>query len=56
MLYRSKKCPNEIHITLANIIDDLDIVPGHDSYFEKHVPWLPFDENIPKKDDLKLDN
>ena len=54
ILYRSIKCPNEIHITLVNIIDDLNITPQSDSYFDTHVPWLTFDESIPKKDDPKL--
>ena len=55
ILYRSIKCPNEIHITLINIFDNLNITPQSDNYFDTHVPWLIFDESIPKKNDPKLE-
>ena len=54
IIYRSIKCPDEIHITLVNIIADLNIAPQFDSYFDTHVPWLIFNENIPKKNDPGL--
>jgi hypothetical protein len=54
ILYQSIKCPDEIHITLVNIIDDLNITPQYDSYFDTHVSWLKFDESIPKKTNSSL--
>ena len=56
MLYRSIKCPDEIHITLVNFNDDLKISPQIDSYFDTHVHWLSFDKDIPKKMILDLIN
>ena len=46
MLFRSTKWEDEIHITLANIAMDIGLKPQAHVYFDTHVDWLNFDDEL----------
>jgi len=46
MLFRSTKWADEIHITLANVQNDIGLQPQAHVYFDTHVDWLNFDDEL----------
>jgi len=54
VLFKSTKWKNEIHITLGNNEENHNIVPTAHGYFDTHVDWAPFDDNLKKFTDPNL--
>ena len=46
MLFRSTKWADKIHITLANVTVDIGLEPQAHAYFDTHVDWLNFDDEL----------
>ncbi|HIN02263.1 MAG TPA: GFA family protein [Candidatus Marinimicrobia bacterium] len=46
MLFRSTKWLDEIHITLANVHNDIGLKPQAHVYFDTHVDWLNFEDTL----------
>ncbi|NIM62265.1 MAG: hypothetical protein GTO30_11565, partial [Acidobacteria bacterium] len=36
----------ETHVTLASIHDSIDREPRAHVYFDRHVPWMTFDDEL----------
>jgi len=51
LLFRSEKWPDEIHFTLANITSDHQLKPTAHAYFDTHVDWLNFEDDLEKYSD-----
>jgi hypothetical protein len=49
LFFRSSKWPGELHIVLANFIDDVDRVPQAHVFFDTHVGWFQVADELPKK-------
>ena len=43
IFFRSKKWPDELHLTLANMKQDIQQQPKLNAYFDSHVEWAKFD-------------
>lgn len=46
VLFRSTKWPDEIHITLSNVRSGIGMEPRAHVYFDTHVEWLDFDDDL----------
>lgn len=51
MLFRSSKWDDEIHITLSNVNQGIGINPQSHVYFDTHVDWLIFNDDLKRYDD-----
>ena len=51
MLFRSSKWDYEIHITLSNVNQGIGINPQSHVYFDTHVDWLIFNDDLKRYDD-----
>ena len=51
ILFRSTKWPGETHLTLSNMIDPIDRQPQVHVFFDTHVGWLEFNDDLPRYDD-----
>jgi hypothetical protein len=49
-LFRTKLMPGEMHITLANADDPIDVAPQFHTFFEAHVPWVTLGDELPRTD------
>jgi hypothetical protein len=49
LFFKSDRWPGEIHITRALFSAPLDREPQAHVFYETHVPWLAFDDDLPKK-------
>ena len=49
LFFKSTRWPDEIHVTLANIQGPLDRQPERHVYFDTHVSWLEFADNLPRQ-------
>lgn len=56
ILFRSTKWPGETHITLSNMIDPIDRQPQVHVFFDTHVGWLEFNDDLPRYDDPALES
>lgn len=56
ILFRSTKWPRETHITLSNMTDAIDRQPKVHVFFDTHVSWLEFNDNLPRYDDPALES
>ncbi len=54
LFYRSEKYPGEIDITLANVSSKHKLKPTGHAYFDTHVDWLVFDDDLERSPDPKL--
>jgi len=50
MLFESTHWPGETHVSRALISGALDKESTVHVHFENHVPWLEFNDELPKKD------
>ena len=48
LFFRSERWPGEIHITRCNIEGDIDREPAAHVFWEGHVDWLTFKDDLPK--------
>ena len=49
MFFKSERWPGELHLARALIDGPLDQEPKAHVYFETHVPWLAFNDDLPKR-------
>ncbi|MCK5331371.1 MAG: GFA family protein [Candidatus Marinimicrobia bacterium] len=56
ILFRSTKWPGETHLTLSNMIDPIDRQPQVHVFFDTHVGWLEFNDDLPRYDDPALES
>ena len=56
MLFRSTKWPGETHMTLSNMADPIDRQPQAHVFFDTHVGWLEFNDDLPRYDDPALES
>jgi hypothetical protein len=50
LFFRSQLAPGEIHVALACVDDQAPFVPTAHIFYEAHVPWFPFSDELPKTD------
>jgi hypothetical protein len=50
MFFRSKRWAGELHIARACIDDAIDRSPDANSFFDKHVDWMPIDDTLKQVD------
>ena len=56
ILFRSTKWPGETHLTLSNMIDPIDRQPQVHVFFDTHVGWLEFNDDLPRYNDPALES
>ena len=56
ILFRSTKWLGETHLTLSNMIDPIDRQPQVHVFFDTHVGWLEFNDDLPRYDDPALES
>jgi hypothetical protein len=49
MFFKSKRWPDELHVARALFLEPLDREPQAHVFFETHVPWVAFDDDLPKR-------
>lgn len=49
IFFKSSRWPSELHITVANIHEQLDRSPQVHVNWESHQPWIEFADDLPKK-------
>jgi hypothetical protein len=47
-LFLSAKWPDEVHVALGSIVNDVDISPTAHIFFDQHVGWYPFGDSLPR--------
>ena len=50
LFYTSSLCPGEVHIALANIQGSIDRPLDAHVFFDAHVDWLEFSDDLPRFD------
>ena len=48
LFFRSQRWPGELHVALANVDSEADLAPAAHTYWESHVPWFPFADDLPR--------
>jgi hypothetical protein len=48
MLFESDRWPDETHVALACIDEDIDRKPQANVFFDAHVDWMPIDQDLKK--------
>jgi hypothetical protein len=46
MFFRSERWAGEIHVTLANLHEEIDRQPQAHAFHDNHVDWMPLDEAL----------
>jgi hypothetical protein len=49
MFFESTRWPGETHVSRALISEPLGQEATEHVHYENHVPWLDFDDDLPKK-------
>jgi hypothetical protein len=49
MFFKSKRWPDELHVARALFLEPMDREPQAHVFFETHVPWVAFDDDLPKR-------
>jgi hypothetical protein len=49
LFFRSSRWPGEWHIARANFTTPVDREPQVHAFYETHVPWFVFNDELPKK-------
>jgi len=49
IFFESTRWPGETHVARALFEDPLDKEPSAHVFYESHVPWLHFNDDLPKK-------
>ncbi len=49
LFFQSSRWPDEIHITLSNFQTPLDKTPQVHAFWDTHVDWFNFDDQLPHK-------
>jgi hypothetical protein len=49
LFFRSRRWPNELHITLSNFETSIDAVPQMHVFWETHVDWISLNDDLPRK-------
>jgi hypothetical protein len=49
MFFRSTRWSGELHVARALFADPLDREPAAHVFYETHVPWVAFNDDLPKK-------
>ena len=49
LFFRSSRWAGELHIVLANFVDQVDRAPQAHVFFDTHVDWLTIGDALPKK-------
>jgi hypothetical protein len=50
LFYTSSLCPGEVHIALANTEGNIDRAPEAHVFFDAHVDWVEFSDDLPRLD------
>ncbi len=50
LFYTSSLCPGEVHIALANMHGRIDRRPELHVFFDAHVDWFEFNDDLPRID------
>ncbi|MEP5569748.1 MAG: GFA family protein [Halioglobus sp.] len=48
LFFRSEQWPGEMHIVRTNIDGDIDREPTGHVFWDTHVEWLKFEDDLPK--------
>lgn len=48
-LFRSEKWPDELHVSLTNLLGPIDREPEAHVYYGSHAAWLTLGDNLPRK-------
>lgn len=48
MFYVASRCPEDVHVTRACILNDVEITPKVHLSFDQHVDWFPFQDALPR--------
>jgi hypothetical protein len=46
LFFKSSICPEEIHITRANLIDEVELSPRYHCFADKKVDWITISDGI----------
>lgn len=49
LFFQSSRWPDEIHITLSNFQTPVDRSPQVHVFWDSHVDWIEFNDNLPRK-------
>ena len=49
LFFRSQRWPGEIHVTRASIDSELDRGPSAHSYWDTHVHWVEYSDDLARK-------
>ena len=49
LFFRSQRWPGEIHVTRANIDSSVDREPSAHSYWDSHVDWVMYNDELARK-------
>ena len=47
MLFESALCPEEIHVTRANLVGNFNMKPMFHCFFEQKVDWITVSDDVP---------
>ena len=54
LFFQSSRWPDEIHITLSNFQTPLDRTPQVHAFWDTHVDWVSFDDDLPRKTAMQI--
>ena len=46
LFFRSERWAGELHVALGCILDEIDLQPQANVFFDKHVDWMPIDRTL----------
>lgn len=49
LFFKSSRWPDELHVTLANFQTPVDKAPQLHAFWDTHVDWLAFVDDLPRK-------
>ena len=50
LFFRAERWSGELHITLGSMDDPIGRQPGANSFFDRHVDWMPIDTSLKQVD------
>lgn len=48
LIYLSTRWPDEVHVALGSILNQVDLSPIAHIFFDQHVGWYPFEDSLPR--------
>ena len=48
LFFQAPRWPGEVHVARAHVRGPIDREPAAHAYFDRHVPWVHVDDDLPK--------